>query len=295
MSFDQEDYDRAVAGVQDGRGLEEFAPTSAQKLGRFTLVSLPLNRTIGSGIFVTPALILKGTGSVGASLLLWTAGAVIATSALLVWLELGLSVPRQRVRDGSKKSVPRSGGEKNYVRVLIACGFTQITYVLQLEYVFPHILTTCMYGVVFIILGNLSGNAIAFGLYVMSAAGYDDPSRGSVIGVAIGALTLVCLVHMASRRGGIALNNFFAVSKVAILLIIIILGFIRSRGYTFGGHAATDDYPTHNFDLNSSFKGDGQNAPSFADALLFIVYTYSGFEQPFYVSFGTSHDLSGPR
>ena len=117
MSFDPEDYDRAVAGVQDGHGREEFAPTSAQKLGRFTLVSLPLNRTIGSGIFVTPALILKGTGSVGASLLLWTAGAIIATSGLLVWLELGLSVPRQRVRDGSKRSVPRSGGEKNYVRV----------------------------------------------------------------------------------------------------------------------------------------------------------------------------------
>jgi hypothetical protein len=43
-----------------------------------------------------------------------------------------------------------------------------------------------MYGIVFIILGNLSGNAIAFGIYVMSAAGYDDPSRGSVIGLAIG-------------------------------------------------------------------------------------------------------------
>jgi hypothetical protein len=119
MSFDQEDYDRALANVQDGHGQEEFAPTSEQKLGRFTLVSLPLNRTIGSGIFVTPAIILKGTGSVGASLLLWAAGAVIATSGLLVWLELGLSVPRQQVRGGSKKSVPRSGGEKNYVRVSI--------------------------------------------------------------------------------------------------------------------------------------------------------------------------------
>jgi len=144
-----------------------------------------------------------------------------------------------------------------------------------------------MYGIVFIILGNLSGNAIAFGLYVMAAAGNDDPSRGSVIGLAIGALTFACLVHAASRRGGLLLNNIFAVLKVAILLIIIILGFIRSRGYSFGGHAASvnaKDFPTHNFDLNKSFKGDGQNAPSFADSLLFIVYTYSGFEQPFYVS-----------
>lgn len=140
-----------------------------------------------------------------------------------------------------------------------------------------------MYGIVFIILGNLSGNAIAFGIYVMSAAGHDDPSRGAVIGLAIGALTLACLVHVASRRGGILLNNFFAIAKVVLLLLIIILGFIRSSGYTFGGRASPDTYPTHNFDPSKSFKGDGQNAPSFADALLFIVYTYSGFEQPFYV------------
>jgi len=115
MSFDPIDYDRALANVQGGHGREEFAPTSEQKLGRFTIVSLHLNRSIGSGIFVTPALILRGTGSIGASLLLWAAGAVISTSGLLVWLELGLSVPRQRVQEGSKKSVPRSGGEKNYV------------------------------------------------------------------------------------------------------------------------------------------------------------------------------------
>ena len=159
-----------------------------------------------------------------------------------------------------------------------------MTNAVQLEYVFPHILTTCLYGIAFIILGNLSGNAIAFGIYVMSAAGHDEPSRGAVIGLAIGALTLACLVHVASRRGGILLNNMFAVAKVAILLVIIILGFIRSQGYSFGGHANAGDYPTDNFDLNSSFSGDGQNAPSFADALLFILCTYSGFEQPFYVS-----------
>jgi hypothetical protein len=122
MSFDQADYDRAIANVRDGHGQEEFAPTAEQKLGRFTIVSLHLNRTIGSGIFVAPAIILRGTGSVGASLLLWAAGAIFATAGLLVWLELGLSVPRQPVRDGVKRSVPRSGGEKNYVGKHISLG-----------------------------------------------------------------------------------------------------------------------------------------------------------------------------
>ena len=70
----------------------------------------------GSGIFTTPAYILEGTGSVGASLLLWTIGGLIATCGLLVWLELGLSLPISKVPgEEDERNVPRSGGEKNYV------------------------------------------------------------------------------------------------------------------------------------------------------------------------------------
>lgn len=81
---------------------------------------------LGSGIFVTPAIVLNATGSVGVSLLLWTLGAVVGMSALLVWLELGLSVPKYELpsrelteagEEGATmlQSVPRNGGEKNYV------------------------------------------------------------------------------------------------------------------------------------------------------------------------------------
>jgi hypothetical protein len=35
-------------------------------------------------------------------------------------------------------------------------------------------------------------------------------------------------VHAFSRRAGIAVNNYFAVSKVGILLVIIILGFVHA-------------------------------------------------------------------
>lgn len=69
---------------------------------------------LGSGIFVVPALVLKGTGSVGVSILLWAIGALVAMASVLVWLEMGLSVPRFDVH-GNEVSVPRSGGEKNYV------------------------------------------------------------------------------------------------------------------------------------------------------------------------------------
>ena len=75
---------------------------------------------LGSGIFVNPARVLLGTKSVGLSLLLWALGGVVAIAGVLVWLEFGLSTPRQEVQPGDEKSIPRSGGEKNYV------GYTRI-------------------------------------------------------------------------------------------------------------------------------------------------------------------------
>ena len=105
---------------------------------------------------------------------------------------------------------------------------------LQLEYIFsssetgrPKFLITCMYGIPFIILGNLSGNGIAFGSYVLKAAGNEEPRKDHVIGLAIGSLTLAILVHVCSRRGGIVMNNIFAVVKVSILVAMIVLGFIK--------------------------------------------------------------------
>ena len=82
-----------------------------------------MNRTIGSGIFTVPPKVLAGTGSVGASLLLWLAGGVIIFCAVLCWLELGLTIPRHTVYENGvprRVSAPRSGGEKNYVS-LIQC------------------------------------------------------------------------------------------------------------------------------------------------------------------------------
>jgi hypothetical protein len=131
QELDQEDLARLKAAEDDPNKTVIRATSESQKLGAATVACLTLNRTIGktatserlmlrlitngragSGIFVAPAIILKGTGSTGISLILWPLGALVATSGLLVWLELGLSIPKFEGR-----SVPRSGGEKNYVSI----------------------------------------------------------------------------------------------------------------------------------------------------------------------------------
>ena len=57
-----------------------------------------------------------GTRSVGGSLMIWACGGLIGTCGLMVWLQLGLSLPLLPTGpDGRLRAVPRSGGEKNYV------------------------------------------------------------------------------------------------------------------------------------------------------------------------------------
>lgn len=115
-ALDRNGYDEAVERLDDEHQVITEAPPPFQKLHGFTVICLVLNRTIGSGIFVTPTKVLLGTGSVGTSLLFWAAGAMVTICGLLVWLELGLTLPlRIPFGENEKKSVPRSGGEFNYV------------------------------------------------------------------------------------------------------------------------------------------------------------------------------------
>ncbi|KAL3458093.1 amino acid permease-domain-containing protein [Aspergillus heterothallicus] len=236
-----------------------------QRIGPFTIMALVLNRMIGTGIFLTPARILRGTGSVGAALLLWAFGGVYGASGLACWLQWGLSIPCYTMPIWGKKNVPRSGGEKNY-----------------LEFLFPRprFLATCMYGVPFILLANLSGNAIAFGIQIMRAAGYENPPHGAVIGLAIGVLTICTSLNIFSRRGGLVVNNFFAVVKVLTLITIIVLGFVKAGG---GLSNSAKPAASHNFDPDNSFSTNRRDLASYVHSMFYVSYSYSGFEQPFYV------------
>ena len=161
----------------------------------------------------------------------------------------------------------------------------------QLEYIYKSkkMRTTCMFGIIYIILGNLSGNAVVFGVYVLHAAGIQGRDS-TVRGLAVVCLTAACLLHAAWRKGGIMLNNILAVLKSLILVAIIIIGFAASAGASFGHgpvHGQTVDPTTHkltsNFDPDSSFAFATGGPAGYAASTLFIVYSFSGYEQPFYV------------
>ncbi|KAH0561983.1 hypothetical protein GP486_003312 [Trichoglossum hirsutum] len=104
--MDPADLARLEEVQNDPNRVVTRTPSTREKLGSISVA--------WSGIFVTPAIILKATDSVGITIILWAVGGVVAISGLLTWLELGLTIPRFEV-EGNETGVPRSGGEKNYV------------------------------------------------------------------------------------------------------------------------------------------------------------------------------------
>jgi amino acid transporter len=139
-----------------------------------------------------------------------------------------------------------------------------------------------MYGIPFILLGNLAGNSLALGRYIIYAAGYSDADskHGAVIGIAIAALSLVILIHMCTRRGGLYLNNIFAVLKIILLLAVIVIGL------TFRGDRLPqkDTIGGQNYEAPTSFGDRSKIVSSYTESLMVVMYGFSGYEQPFYVS-----------
>lgn len=147
-----------------------------------------------------------------------------------------------------------------------------------------------MYGVVFVLLGNLSGNAIAFGKYLLKAVGIQGHDA-AIRGLAVAAITAICLLHGIWRRAGIIINNVLASLKVLTLIGVIVIGFAASAGANLGHgpvHGETVNPKTgevtSSFDTHASFNTARRDVASYADSLLFIFHTYSGYEQPFNVS-----------
>jgi amino acid transporter len=254
-----------------------FAPKERFRLGYFDVACLVINRMIGTGIFNSPQRVMRGTNSIGASLLLWFGGTVWCVAGTHVYMEYGLNVPRYTI-EGIEQSVPRSGGDLNY-----------------LQYVYRRpayrrgtmLLSTCLFGVGFIALGNMAGNSINFATRVLKAADIQDPSNGTVRGIAIGVATLTCFIHAFSRRGGIWLNNMLAIIKLLILLLIIITAIVVGAG----GLPKTENVFAENTSASASFDDASSDANGYAHAFLAIIFSFSGFEQPNYVL----GEISRPR
>ncbi|KEY71173.1 hypothetical protein S7711_02287 [Stachybotrys chartarum IBT 7711] len=246
--YDAEEVGDGAASV----GAQKYSYTEDRKIGVTGAVFLILNKMIGTGIFSTPSGIFAATGSVGISLMLWLVGGVLTFCGLSVFLEFGLAIPL-------------SGGEKNY---------------LERVYRRPRYLATCVLASQMILLGFSSGNALAFGRYVLFASGSAAPDGWAARGIAVACVTFAVSLHAAAPKWGIRLFNVLGVFKVVVLLLIVFSGFAA-----LAGRRLVPD--PHNFDdsfaVGSGEGYGGGGVYAYSNALLNIIYSYKGWENANYV------------
>lgn len=166
-----------------------------KQIGLAEAVSVISGVIIGSGIFMTPGGILDDVGSVGASLVVWTACGVFAMFSTLSYMELGLII------DESGAEYPyciRAYGD--IVGFICAYGIALIakpaTYLLMLY--------------------TFSGYFLALFL--------DNPPQESIKQVTIIAIILITLINLMSVKLGSKITEIFFYSKLFVIAIIILTG-----------------------------------------------------------------------
>ncbi|KAK6047826.1 amino acid permease [Cooperia oncophora] len=172
------------------------------RLGVLGATSYIIGSVIGSGIFVSPKGILEHTGSVGLSLIVWIAAAVLASLTAINYIELGTSIPE-------------SGAEFAYISYVkwypIAFSFLWLATLIQ-----------CSCGGATL--------ALTFGEYIMEAITpvaclSTEHRKLAVLLLAYGILLSTSLLNMYSLSRVAGRIQFASMTaKVAALVMIIGIG-----------------------------------------------------------------------
>ncbi|KAK8846883.1 hypothetical protein IAR55_005973 [Kwoniella newhampshirensis] len=239
----------AAITYQDASGapVEGKSPLGYE-VSYFTVIFLTVNMMIGTGIFSTPASMLRNCGSVGLALFYWVIGYILTACGQSVYFELASYFPS------------RSGGEVVYLEQAYP----------RPKYFFP--VTFAMQSVV---LSFSSSNAIVMANYIYRMTDA-TPTGMQVKGVALACWTLACLAIIINTRFSLILSNTLGFIKLLTLVFISITGFV-----VLGGHTKIAN-PTANF--HNAFEGSSSTgAYELANALVNITFSYGGFNNAFNV------------
>ncbi|XP_041455204.1 Y+L amino acid transporter 2-like [Lytechinus variegatus] len=170
-------------------------------------IGMVMGIIIGTGIFISPAGVLKGAGgSVGLSLVLWVICASIATCGAMCYTELSLTSGK-------------SGGEFTFI----------------FEYFGPVLAFLRMWTILAIIMPAISAvQGITIANY-LTAPFFNDCHVPSHAIRLIATVILFCLVYIncVSVKWSSRLTNALTVTKIIGLMVLIISGIVNMcRGYT---------------------------------------------------------------
>lgn len=229
---------------EEEQDVESASFANGKEVGVLSAIFLIFNRMVGTGIFATPSTIYNLSGSVGAALMIWFAGAVIAASGLMVYLEWG-------------SAIPKNGGEKNY-----------------LEYFYrkPKFLVSSMFASYAFLLGWAASNSVVFGEYILVAAG-QDVTRWNQRGIGLACVTFSFLIHAFSVKWGLRLQNALGAFKLVVILIIVVTGWVALSG-------RLNIEKTHAF--SNSFSGHTPTGYGIVMALYNVIWSFIGYSNANY-------------
>ncbi len=223
-----------------------------RRLGLFPVTNIVIANMIGAGIFTTSGLLMSGLNNPLLMVTLWIIGGIIALCGALCYGELGAAIPHAggEYTFLSRLYNPMFGFLSGWVSFIVgfsapiaasAIGFTE--YFVR---AFPQLLE--------------SGNVVFF----------LNPLVLKRI-ISISVIVIFTGVHLKGIKFGSEVQNYLTVLKVALIVGLIVIGFVFGRG-DFNHLIQESDFT---FDL-AGWKTIGLS-------LMWIMFAYAGWNASTYI------------
>lgn len=244
--------------MADPRATPAAALGLERRLGSLDAAAIIVSNVIGSGIFLTPAIIAAMVPDARAMLAVWAAGGVIAFAGAMAYAELAALRPR-------------AGGEYVYLREAFGPVLAFLTGWTSFVAGFS---------------GAVAVSAVGLTTYLgrfIPAAGDSTPLLSLPLGVielslsrqgivAIAAIVALSLVHIRGVGPGRLMQNVLATLKVCALLVLIALGLSMGEGT-----------------MQHITAGAPVTAAGWLLALVPVMFSYSGWNAAAYVAEEVRH------
>ncbi|XP_064598775.1 b(0,+)-type amino acid transporter 1-like [Liolophura sinensis] len=175
-----------------------------KNVGLVSAVALIVGTMIGSGVFISPTGVLKYSGSVGASLIVWAGCGILALLGALTYAELGTCVPL-------------SGGEHAYYMFTyknMGRNFGQLPAFLY-AWVGIFIIRPVMFSVI----------SLSLGTYIVKPFFPDcEPPIMPIKLITAAAMLIITFVNCYSVKIATQVQNVFTAAKLLAVVIISIGG-----------------------------------------------------------------------
>ncbi|CAL1292607.1 unnamed protein product [Larinioides sclopetarius] len=248
-AVDDEEEVNLKSPVEDGGKIQKVLAEQEEgnklkrEVGLFSAVLLIVGCMIGSGIFISPKGVLRYSGSVAASLVVWAVCGVVALMGALCYAELGTAIPV-------------SGAEYSYfLKIYGPKGrFGPIPAFLYL-WMCSLIIKTSAVAIML----------LTFAEYIVEPMFPACAAPGAIKKlVALIAICFITFINCYSVKIATMMNNFFTVAKLLAIAIVVSVGvYMLSQG--------------HYHHLTTGFEGTTTSFSELANAFYFGLWAYDGW------------------